>query len=140
MALIRKLIQRIKDQKGVTLIELLAVIIILGIIAAIGIPAIVNSRSDAEEATRTTNAKLIEEAVKKHLLFGETYDADATGAAGDSTTFSIREIATELQISNLGAESGAGEVSVPVNNGQGDAVGTYTVNTTNGVTKYDKTK
>ena len=36
----KKLVKRLKDQKGMTLVELLAVIVILGIIAAIAIPSI----------------------------------------------------------------------------------------------------
>ena len=51
----RKIIQqKLKDQKGLTLIELLAVIVILAIIAAIAIPAIgniiQNSRIDAAKS------------------------------------------------------------------------------------------
>ena len=37
-----KMKERLKNQKGLTLIELLAVIVILGIIAAIAIPSIGN--------------------------------------------------------------------------------------------------
>ncbi|MEH7236194.1 type II secretion system protein [Bacillus sp. JJ1562] len=52
----------VKNQKGLTLIELLAVIVILGIIAAIAVPAIGNviekSRNDAvhADATQVLNA------------------------------------------------------------------------------------
>lgn len=42
---------RLRDQRGFTLIEIIMVIVLLGIIAAIAIPKYVDLRKDAEDAT-----------------------------------------------------------------------------------------
>lgn len=96
MELIRKLIKKTKNQKGVTLIELLAVIVILGIIAAIGIPAVVNSRSTATDNVIKSDKALVEQAAKQHLVNGDTY---ATGTAG-ANEFNITSLMSELSLAN----------------------------------------
>ncbi|MGZ6505304.1 MAG: type II secretion system protein [Tumebacillaceae bacterium] len=119
MELIRKLIKKGKNQKGVTLIELLAVIVILGIIAAIGIPAVVNSRSEATANVISSDKAMVEQAAKQHLLRGDLYNA----AAADATHFNIASLVEELSLNN-------GTIHVESDNANGKIIFTNSDNTT----------
>lgn len=57
-----------RNQKGLTLIELLAVLVIVGIIAAIAIPAIGNTISNSKSKADTASDQLIQEAAQRYII------------------------------------------------------------------------
>ena len=54
----------LKNQKGLTLVELLAVIVILGIIAAIAVPAIANIIDNSRKDAHVANAEALYDAAR----------------------------------------------------------------------------
>ncbi len=79
------LLKRLKNQKGLTLIELLAVIVILGIIAAIAVPAIGGIIDNSKRDAHAANAIQMINAAKLAVVG----DSEARPANGQSTYLSL---------------------------------------------------
>ncbi|GEM00596.1 type IV pilus assembly protein PilA [Halolactibacillus halophilus] len=61
----------LKKEKGFTLVELLAVIVILGIIVAIAVPAIGNIINDAENNAAKSEVALVQDAARLYDVQNE---------------------------------------------------------------------
>jgi type IV pilus assembly protein PilA len=125
-----KLRQRMaQDESGFTLVELLVVMLILGLLAAIAIPAFFNQRDKARDSQAKTYARTAETAM-------ETYATDNNGTYNGATVAILQGLEPTLNGATLAAPT------VPA--GGGDATNrsykiTVTASTGNtfSVTRHD---
>jgi type IV pilus assembly protein PilA len=104
--MLRKLRERMySEEKGFTLIELLVVILIIGILAAIAIPAFLGQREKAQDSEAKSAVRTAASAAKSYFTDSQTYTGMDAAA--------LRTVEPSL---NQGAASGTG-LSVTVNGG-----------------------
>ena len=79
--MVSKLRERSGSESGFTLVELLVVMLILGILAAIAIPAFFNQRDKAQDADAKVTARTAETAME---TYSTDHGGDYTGADADA--------------------------------------------------------
>ena len=105
--MIQKLRERSGSDAGFTLVELLVVMLILGLLAAIAIPSFFNQRDKARDADAKSAARTAETAM-------ETYATDNQGSYAGATAAQLRVIEPTLNDATLAdptAGTGAGDTA-----------------------------
>lgn len=99
-----RLRQRASDEGGFTLIELLVVILIIGILAAIAIPAFLSQKSKAVDAGAKTLATTAE-------TTAESYSTDHSGEYTGLSTAALQEYEKSINLTCGGKEACIKEVT-----------------------------
>lgn len=118
----KTLLKKRLNQKGLTLIELLAVIVILAIVAAIAIPAIGNIIENSRIKAAKADAVLVLNAAQLYVTDGNTIADDETSATLQTNGYleGTNNIETPLDV-----DQADGEITVSGTIGTGDSAVTF---------------